>query len=1401
MSDPLSIAGSIAGIVQLSASVFQQVSKFVKDAKGAEKAMKDLADQTRNLSGVLQNLALLASSLEQESSTSAFKAQHLHACRETLLAVEKRLEKPLLGFDEGSRRQAMYRSLKWPLSSNDTNGLLAQIEGHRNTISLALSTDTLEGMLRCLEKQDGIIGSLGSLSKKMERLTAIQTRIQCDDKRREIINYFFKVNPQVDLQTSSRLRQPLTGLWLTESNSTFLKWMGLPHSGLWLSGIPGAGKTILSGVVIEEVLQKSSQSVAVAFFYCDYKNSESQKLLNILCTIAAQLGQQNDEAFSILEEYYEGLKPESGLHAEPEPKELIDLISTIISAFDKVFIVIDGVDECGDNVTEVSEAIGLLFEVSSAASIAVFSRDEQDIREAIADDFAHIEISAHTEDLELYIRAEMANRRQLRNLSIQNPLFAEEIRRGLVNGAQGMFRWVSCQLDYLCDLSTNRARREALDSLPPTLPETYHRLLLRVCRSSVETKNLVRRVLHWTIAPSQMTLAEMREAVSFASSPHSDFGPDDLIEEDAIFRKCSSLVRKARAIDRYHSVPVIELAHFTVKEYLMSIDDESDVSFFKFNRQKADEELSTFSLKMFVLKATKAKIDPLLDLKLNMNRIIDRFIGHHFYLYSTARLCGLFGTRINPDSHGKLWSQPQNNTESEMFQSLFHSSGSMSLIELAIGSTLRHKSADSSVLRNPWLEDSKERDRAAQAKSTAEGVLAALLSQDFTPLQLAAAIGHPELCISLIERTTDSGTRDFEECLYYAFGTIRTFMFSKSGAYVKSKYRLPFPDLTKPLSGFKQPRRTKAVEALLHAFLKDKAPCSPKSDKLLTKGFGGNTLLHIAASYGASGPIKSLLAAGFDTSIRNKRSQTPLDCAIANRSWDIATLLSPLSPVHTLAKTSVKDLGWERAMVPTLTFGDRVSMLPPSAAIISFAIQHDDFELLKAITSQRLSVDVELPDCTRCPRSPLVTSTLLGRKQMTKWLLSRGADVELSGCNHLPSGLRGVVSLIIHKNMGVDIIKLALEESLRQGVEWVDENLNPLHVAALALNSEAMKFLLANLKDHNQQFRSPLMLAAELNSTKAVRSLVKAGASLGFYDDETKTALMRAASAGNMEMIKVLDQSKEVALMTDHAGKTALQYALSDKDTAVEICNYFVKRGLEPALHDFELLSPDKFEAEEGPMKTSLLAYVLNTGCLQFAEGSSTSNPLSVAVMGNTPGLLHRLWRLLQRYPRTRKYLNEKTKDSYSPLCVAALYGKDIGLQQLLRYKADPNMEGCSQGSSLMAACTFGRLQAVKRLVRSGAVLSYTNEKGVYRNAFVAALPHPQIRLWFLVGRFQDQPKLSSESFWEDRDERVKKWSGISKSGWKLIGKNKRLKNESMIDYLKKCHHLKRWAEGRVLVP
>lgn len=451
MSDPLSIAGSIAGIVQLSAAVFQQVSKFTKEAKGAKNSVKDLADQIRNLSGILQNLALLAASLENENARTenknatiehknartTFRAQHLHGCSQTLFEVEKRLKKAQDDF-AGPRANSILRSLRWPFSADETRALVSDMAGHRSTLELALSAETLEKLLQTLARQDEIKSGLTSLAQNVERLSAVQIRAQMSEKRSKIVETFLKVNPQNNFLTSTRLRQPMTGLWLTESNHTFQKWRDIPHSAIWLSGIPGAGKTVLSGAAIEEILQLSSDSTAVAFFYCDYKNDESKKVGNVLSALAVQLAQQSDAAFPLLETYYNGLTAQTGLRGGPDAAGLQELISRIAALYEKVYIIIDGLDECDSNVAEVAAALMELRGNSPSVSMAVFSRNELEIREELEEDFAHVEIAAHSEDLDLYVRGEMSKRRQLKKLAINNPDLSEAIRDKLVGGAQGM---------------------------------------------------------------------------------------------------------------------------------------------------------------------------------------------------------------------------------------------------------------------------------------------------------------------------------------------------------------------------------------------------------------------------------------------------------------------------------------------------------------------------------------------------------------------------------------------------------------------------------------------------------------------------------------------------------------------------------------------------------------------------------------------------------------------------------------------------------------------------------------------------------------------------------------------------------------------------------------------------
>ena len=129
-------------------------------------------------------------------------------------------------------------------------------------------------------------------------------------------------------------------------------------------------------------------------------------------------------------------------------------------------------------------------------------------------------------------------------------------------------------MDYLCELPNDAARRVALGSLPPNLNSTYERILKRVNQGSPETQKLVRRALRWIandIGSSDLTIEALCEAVSI------DFGstrrnPEAIPDEFEILHRCSSLVRKSENGKK------LELAHFTVKEFLQQIDPQRDLS-------------------------------------------------------------------------------------------------------------------------------------------------------------------------------------------------------------------------------------------------------------------------------------------------------------------------------------------------------------------------------------------------------------------------------------------------------------------------------------------------------------------------------------------------------------------------------------------------------------------------------------------------------------------------------------------------------------------------------------------------------------------------------------------------------------------------------------------------------
>ncbi|KAL2273080.1 hypothetical protein FJTKL_05600 [Diaporthe vaccinii] len=729
MAEIIGLAGSIAGLVQVSAGVYLTISKFYREAKEARSTISALATQTSNLSGVLQSLKLLASSpLFDDVGVSLpdFRETYIESCSTTLYRIKRKLETAEHDFESGSHKKLITRSLKWPFASQETNDLIAELSRHREVLQLALSANTMSHMLQCLANTNTIAKSIDVIERRLDRKESIDARAELTARRKEIMKFFLKVNPEDHLQDCRKRRQPSTGKWLIEKDQTFRNWISSPGSQIWLSGIPGAGKTILCGTVVDEILQEQTDSTAVAFFFCDYKYPESQNPVNLLSALAVQLATQADAAFQVLEAYHEELHPHNRINKPPETKRMIEVVQTIVNHYDRVYLAVDGLDECGSNVVEVIQSLKQLTQ-GSQVNMALFSRDEHDIIEELCDSH-QIEIAAHTEDLELYVLAQMDSRKSLRNLAGKSPELHEHIRRTLIGGANGMFRWVACQLDHLDRLPSDGRRRKALTELPPTLFETYDRILDQIMEEDESDQQLCRKALHLIgLGYDEISPLALCEAIS--TPEDQDLVDKELwVEPDWVSRMCSSLVRVA---DHGSNHAHFQLAHFTVKEYLRSIKPQSKRALFRFSGGEAIQNLFRVSLKFLISPEFNRK--PIIA-KSEIQRTEERNERHPFYpIAADYMFC------VAPH-----WSQSLNEQLSLLLEDETMMEHAMKLFNPDKNGTFL-----SWVLQYMWGQLNLQY-RGQFKEDQFFRVLGIILEPEFSALNIAAMLALPSICTYLI---------------------------------------------------------------------------------------------------------------------------------------------------------------------------------------------------------------------------------------------------------------------------------------------------------------------------------------------------------------------------------------------------------------------------------------------------------------------------------------------------------------------------------------------------------------------------------------------------------------------------------------------------------------------------
>ncbi|KAH7127964.1 hypothetical protein B0J13DRAFT_530646 [Dactylonectria estremocensis] len=736
--DPLSLSASIAGLVSLADLVFRNTVKYSKAVKGSRNELEGFVTEVKNLSVLLHDLSLVVFDLESDSlettsnaKSSIFKLHHLHDCRQLLRRLENGLVSKKSQFDSPSGLDRLQSRLKWPFSSTETKEIIQDIERYKQTINLAISAESMSKLNECLSRQEDTNARVQDLQASIKKILDIETKISLDQKRRDVLGFFTKVNPRAEFEINRKLRHPLTGLWLTEGTD-FEEWYSTPGSMAWFTGIPGAGKSVIAGAIISECLQRNMAGKAVAYFFCTHRDKRTQQSSNILSSLCAQLALQDEAAYSILETYHDELRSNLHLQGEPEPESLIGVLQKMGGSYNQAFLIVDGLDECDDQVEiNLKNLVSLAVrDDQEKISLALLSRDEVPIRHQVESDFRCIELEAHTEDIQLYVASELEQRINSRKLRLRDMTLKDQIMAKLVDGAKGMFRWVACHLDHMCELPTDRARRAALEKLPPTLPATYERILMRVEDCDNEVKRLVQRTLLLMSSGFDSSLQDLRlnfreicEAVSLADDSDTLYD-DEVVDEQEILRWCGSLVRASGDGKR------IEFAHFTVQEYLQN-DCLKHPTLGKYgvSEEKACQLLGPLCLRFITLQNYERPPEATIA---EVGLIKRRRDGISFYEHA-AMYWPYYVHRQNAQI-----------LVSKHLDALFQLPKTPKFCSWSI-ELIRH------CLNGPNMPIFSKRNDFGKYPFVAIQIIKSVLRPDFTPLHMAAALGLPNICRRLLD--------------------------------------------------------------------------------------------------------------------------------------------------------------------------------------------------------------------------------------------------------------------------------------------------------------------------------------------------------------------------------------------------------------------------------------------------------------------------------------------------------------------------------------------------------------------------------------------------------------------------------------------------------------------------
>lgn len=372
MADPLSIAGSVVGILSLGITVTQSLFDYYAASRSQHSDVENTLRRLKSMQELLKTLLKRVDNrkcLPNDSSLIANIEKSVGECEELILELQEEANKfkkvPMNNVQ--SAIKAVSRRIEYPFRESTLKKLDEDIGEIINCLNFALQ----------LLQQD----SMDHIQDDTKDIKQLLNLVMYSLLSLELQDWLKAPDPSIDFNEACEKRQDQgTGLWLVEGE-TFNAWLRDPRSFLWLRGFAGCGKSVLCSTAIQYVFrhQRSNPEVrmGIAFFFFKFNEERKQDTSGMLRALVLQLSVQLDsqDDLSHLHDKYR--------HATPSNENLLTCLHQIVRKFSDVYILVDALDESPMNKhrhTMLKALVDMRKWEDPGFHLLVTSRDEVDIR-------------------------------------------------------------------------------------------------------------------------------------------------------------------------------------------------------------------------------------------------------------------------------------------------------------------------------------------------------------------------------------------------------------------------------------------------------------------------------------------------------------------------------------------------------------------------------------------------------------------------------------------------------------------------------------------------------------------------------------------------------------------------------------------------------------------------------------------------------------------------------------------------------------------------------------------------------------------------------------------------------------------------------------------------------------